>query len=53
MKYVFAGLFITALIFGMADANFMPLFIATKIIAIITIIGALAAGMATTFDGVE
>ena len=53
MKHVFGLLFFTALIFGMADADFMPLFIATKIIAIIAIIGALAVGMAATFDGVE
>ena len=53
MKHVFGLLFFTALIFDMADANSMPLFIATKIIAIIAIIGALVAGMAATFDGVE
>ena len=45
--------FFTALVFGMADADSMPLFITTKIIAIITMIGALVAGMAATFDGVE
>ena len=53
MKHVFGLLFFTALIFGMADADSIPLFIVTKIIAIIAIIGALVAGMAATFDGVE